>query len=664
MPRRTVVATAVAAPLLATALPSRARARDARTDPARRPATVSDTLRLGVPASERRHRLVERAGSRAVTGTVEQGTLVERYSARAVTRGGGFTATLAVTPGEPLTLHFGELRPDDTWGAAFGFEVHLGDTLVYVRDSAQADPGGGPYGSFFVETDDPEVTAAGEIEVTVRGTTREPAYFRHIRAFADLDRMVREQGLRVQDRIVFVLGQDYRPDSESRAKLDYITEQFRDTDDVAFGLAVLDYFPRRTAGEMAANYAKWLDFSRTYELPFAIEGHADWEGTPLDEPDGSGGTFGDLKYHQILWSPQHLLDRPMDSYRGESLDELLGTDHDRRYGLSVPNPWGMPWLTWHNATLNDHYRRKAAESMAQVRPLLWRLQRTGEAGRLLPFSTATESVYWSHRGTEGVWDDTYRDEINGGVARTDLFADYSPDAVAAAAKDGVVLDGATPLNAAEKRWLWRAQSVHQQLFADAWYHGLPRERIVVGPEGAVFPRDLLRHNIHSEIYSRLQEPYYSSVRPSSAQGVVRHGRPGAQYISLGDHTVGGFWHLQRLREFGRLANPNLEDSVSFDPSDKTLILRQTFVNGSRYTSPYNWQRAADADPAENEATRWINPFLATLHPWDVQNDAAPTAVLRGRRRVHQTFSAGELGLLNDVRVRARRTGAAAALRCA
>jgi hypothetical protein len=618
---------------------------------------VSDKVQLGNHASERAHRLTAQGESERVQGTVNAGQLTEPYTARSVASGGRFQVRLDVARTRPLTLQFKEVRPDDAWGAAFGFRVFVDGTLLYVRDPATTDPGGGPYSSFFLDTADPSIIGDGKAVVTVEGLTAEPAYISEIWAYADLPGMVRDQGMRVPDRMVFVLGQDHRGEAFFRQRLDYVTSAIHERPEVGRGMAVLDYFPVRTPAQMSANYQLWLQLSREYGLPFGIESTSDWEGTPSRIPDGKGGTFGDIEYHQILWSPQDRTGPDKDVFRGQRLDELLGEDYDPRYGLSVPNIWGStPWLTWRHPDLNAYFEKKANESLELIRPLYWDLQRSGEADRLLSFSTTLESTYWSKRDGKGVADQAYT-EYNDGVERRDLYADYNPYTVAAARAEGVELDPTDGLSEAEKRWMYRNQSYPQQLFADIFYAGLPRPRIEVGP-GVRFPTDSLRHNVHSEVYSRMQEPYWDDVHPSTAQGVVRHGRPGAEYIELDDYTKGGFYHLQKLREFGRIANPNLENSVSGYGPDKTLLLRQTYVNGSRYTAIYNWQGEGSPDAAAG----WVNAFVDDFHPWDVVRDDRPDGAVEGERAVTTTFTAGDLRLLNQVDVRIERTGKPAPLR--
>lgn len=628
--------------------------------PSKSPVGASDHVRLGDSASEAAHRLRTSGSTARVSGHVEAGQITETYAARTVRDGGRFSVRLSVDRTRPLTLQIKEIRPNETWGRAYGFRVLLDGIPHYVRDPRTTDAGGGPYSSFFLDTSDPEVIRDGTVVVTVEGTSTEPAYLGEIWAYADLPAMVRAQGMRVPDRMVFVLGQDHRGEAYFRSRLDYVRDHIHESPQVGRGMAVLDYFPVRTTEQMRANYELWLRLSREYGLPFAIESTSDWEGTPGRIPDGKGGTFGDIEYHQILWSPQDRTGPDKDVFKDQRLDELLGDRYEPRYGLSVPNIWGStPWLTWRHPDLNAYFEKKANESLELVRSLAWDLQRSGEGERLLDFSTTMESTYWSKRGGKGVADQAYT-EYNDGVERRDLYADFNPSTVAAAREDGVELDPTDGLSEAEKRWLYKNQSYPQQLFADIFYAGLPRERIEADGDGVRFPTDMRRHNVHAEVYSRVQEPYWADTHPSSVQGVVHRARPGAEYISLDDYTKGGFAHLQRMREFGRIANPNLENSVSGYGPDKTLLLRQTYVNGSRYTSIYNWQGSGSPDAA----TGWVNAFIDDMHPFDVDRAGTPNGRIAGERTVSTTFTAGDVRLANHVDVRIERSGPPAPLRLA
>jgi hypothetical protein len=311
----------------------------------RRAATgVTDRVVLGDTGSERAHRVTATGQSAARHGTVEQGQLTEPYTARSVASGGRFTARRRVDERRPLTLQFRELRPNTAWGVAYGFRVYLDGRLHYVRDNADQDAGGGPYSSFFLDTGDPGIIGDGTVEVTVEGTGAEPADVNEIWAYADLTGMVERQHLRVPDRVVFVLGQDYLSDQVFGDRIGYVKGNVHSSASVGLGVAFLDYFTVRSPEQMGANYQRYLNLSRESGLPFAIESTSDWEGTPTRVPDGRGGYFGDLKYQQVLWSPQDQTGPEKDTYvnpggEPQRLQELLGPAYEPRYGLSVPNIW-------------------------------------------------------------------------------------------------------------------------------------------------------------------------------------------------------------------------------------------------------------------------------------------------------------------------------------
>lgn len=318
----------------------------AEAPPVQRAAGVTDFVDVGDPGSEEAHNVDFRGATEVTSGSVTAGRVTDDFTARQIGAGGTVSFDLAVRPGVPLTIQLRELRPDDGWGESFGYQVHLDGQLVYIRDNETADPGGGPHSSIFIDSNAPEFTRDRMVTLTIEGTSDEPAYFSEIWAYADIERMVEIQNMRVDDKVTFLLGQDYLGEGVFRERLDYITANFADAADanehVDLGFAVLDYPPNREAADFNANYRLWRDLSREYDLPFIIKQHTEWEGTPVREPDGKGGYFGDLEYQQVLWSPQDQTGPDRDVYTNpdgevQRLDEFLGEAYEPKYGLSVPN---------------------------------------------------------------------------------------------------------------------------------------------------------------------------------------------------------------------------------------------------------------------------------------------------------------------------------------
>ena len=600
----------------------------------------TDRLQLGLSASERKHELRTRGDSRAIRGIAEAGTIVEDYLARSVERGGSFSAILTTAPRHRLSLQIREVRPNGSWGAQYGYQVFLNDVLCYERDPSIVDPGGGPYSSIFLDTSDLSIVTHDQVKVDIVSTSDEPAYFTDIWVYADLDDFVEREGMRTPCGIYPVVGKDYHSTQALQDNIGFVLSHLHTNQRVKLGIAILDYFPVRSAAQMASNYDRYIQLAQINNVPVAIEHTSDWEGTPKNIPDGKGGKFGDIRYQQILWSET---DQSEDMWNGEELADYLGERYDIRYGLSVPNVWGdTPWLTWNNPDLNSYYSQKLQQSLELIRDRVYELQRTGEHKLILPFSTTLESTYWSKQDGQGVNDNKYT-EYNGGVERRTILAEFNNDTLAAAQRDGVQLDPSDGLDESEKWWLYKNQATPQQMFADLLYYGLPRERIKATPQGMEFPLDMLRHNVFSEVYSRQQAPYWSHIYPSLTNGFLHHARPGSEYISLPNYTPHGYGHLVKSREFGRIANPNLEDSVSGDWRDKLFLLRKQYINGSRYNTLYNWKR-------EDVAT-WVNAFVDDPLPWDVVVDPGDEAQELRASRVGQTFMANDLRVINRIDVR-------------
>lgn len=268
---------------------------------------------------------------------------MEEYDLRSAASGGSFTATLHITPHSPLSLQLREVRPNGSWGVAYGYRVYLNDILFYERDSSIVDPGGGPYSSVFLDTADSNIVSSANVRIKVVSTSQEPAYFTDIWAYSDLSRFIHEQGIRVPTGIYAVIGKDYHSTQALQDNLTFVKDNLHRNERVRLGTSVLDYFAVRTSSQMAASYDRYLELARSNDIPITIESTSDWEGTPGHVPDGKEGTFGDIPYQQILWSET---DQTADVWNGEKLSDYLGSRYDVRYGLSVPNIWGdTPWLT-------------------------------------------------------------------------------------------------------------------------------------------------------------------------------------------------------------------------------------------------------------------------------------------------------------------------------
>jgi hypothetical protein len=122
----------------------------------------------------------------------------------------------------------------------------------------------------------------------VEDSSSNAAYLGEIWAYSDLAGMVQGQGMRTPDRMVFVLGQDYKGEAYFRQRLNYVAANINAHPNVALGMAVLDYYAVRTPAQETTAYALWLQLSRDYRIPFVGHSTSDWEGTPGSVPGGKG----------------------------------------------------------------------------------------------------------------------------------------------------------------------------------------------------------------------------------------------------------------------------------------------------------------------------------------------------------------------------------------
>lgn len=134
-------------------------------------------------------------------------------------------------------------------------------------------------------------------------------------------------------------------------------------------------------------------------------------------------------------------------------------------------------MSYNSNVLNTYKKNQADTAISNINSLIYDLQRTGQLNLMMPFSTIAETLYWTKSSSKGMSDQNFQNNVNGGVERVNLDADYNNDTVSAAAAAGVTLNLSDGVSLAEKDWLYTNLSSYHQMFADKFYYGLGRERI-------------------------------------------------------------------------------------------------------------------------------------------------------------------------------------------
>lgn len=537
------------------------------------PYRILDSLDLSSPAARASHAVeYKQANPRLERATF--GTLHLPVAGIALEPGGRVRVRLkgnsTVTAGQEL----GRLSVQITLATApadFGkrqsYCVRVDGSEVFR--AVEAELGGGSCRSVFVDAG--EARPYVWVEVQADEDTQVRITVASMRCYASLGR-ANSQTAKMALALLSTKGSGYTIDASEMRNL---LRQIPRSPYIVPQAAVLYNFCRRNAAENAKEIARLAALAESTGIPLRIAFQMHWGGTPKGVPDGAGGKFDDLPYQQITYDPADRVDEP-------GLAAIMGDRYDRRFGLSVPNVWGnTPWLTFNHPRLNQFRRIRLIQALHA-----WRTQKEYLAARgkaaLLPgeLSTGEETVYWA----KGVEDKSYT-ELNGGVPRANLMADFNPFTVEDALCDRILLDPRDGLDNNERWWLHQNLARWQQKIIDWMFEALPAEPVRLGGQQPEFAPDLVRRNLYTEPYAM---PFFpmkdvNPHRPGLELGYVRNGRSGGQYWS---GAIMLPWLLKE-RERGRIALPNLE-CTGADEAQLVACLRAAYACGVRFAVLYNW----------------------------------------------------------------------------
>jgi len=280
-----------------------------------------------------------------------------------------------------------------------------------------------------------------------------------------------------------------------------------------------------------------------------------WSGTPQNVSDGMGGTFGDLQYQQICYTPNK--EHPED----EQLRKLLGSRYDPHYCLTTPNQWSnTPWLTMNSRRLNDYRAKRLREAVDLVKKVS-----KGDTSWIAGIAMENEPRYWDTQMTLGT-------KFHGG----ECWADFNPFTVAAASHDGVTLNPADGLSLEELTWLQRNAGQYFQDTVEAIRQALAshgfRDRFPIYTHS--FQLDILFPGV------KINQSPSDWARASGALTGLE-----------------GLWNqpsdFDRVREWGPWCNLNREETDGRPFDTHLWDLRTAYAMGSELYNSYNWHRVKE-----------------------------------------------------------------------
>lgn len=544
---------------------------------------IADRCDLTSAASRSAHGVTMPEAS-ALSVAVRVGARVLSVGGVRLRAGQSLTARMAPLSGSG-TLVVRLATPPDDYGKRQCLRVDVdGRAVCFSRD---VDPGGGSWRSLFAPV--AESAGAHLVRVTADKGAGAPTIVSCLSLLPSNPRT--PDSVRARMAVALLSSQQigYGMDDAEITRLNALIPHAPLLDPQ---VAVLYNFSSRKPKENATEIRRLADLARRTGIPLRIAFQFHWAGIPSGVPDGAGGTYTDLPYQMITFSPDQNVD-------DADLASLLGGRYDPRFGRTIPNVWGnTPWLTFNHPRLNEFRRRRLRSALAAWWSERERLDAEGKAA-LLPgeLSTGDETIYWA-----GNVDDSGFAKSHGGKARTDLSADFNPFTVRDAARDGVDLDPRDGLSLTERFWLHSNLASWQQKIVRWMSDAIPGEAIRVSPSGARYHDDLTRRNVYTEPYAMPCFPMQkiSQWHPGLEVGYVLDGRSGGEYWSGATMLP---WLLKE-REMGRIALPNLE-CTGCDDGQLLACLRAAYACGARYATLYNWSYRSNI-------TELLSAFARTL----------------------------------------------------
>ena len=479
----------------------------------------------------------------AVAASVEAGTLISGYigchKLSLNVREVASTATFSVK-GPVDYLAITEVYPDTPGSAQYHYRVSAKGIDDFER--RRRGVGFGPETCFI------RVKSSPIGAITLTNLAKAPVRILRVWGVtkAELDKLLADDSFRI-------LGITSAAGDDGEALVKMLAENLHPKPEygITTGFSAEIRYANRPAdavrGELA-NCAKW---SKQYSMPAMLGIVSWWSGTPLWEPDGLGGRFGDVKYQQVCYAPD--TEQPEDA----DLKALLGDRYNRHYCLSVPNEWSsVPWLTMNSKRLNDYRCKRLNEAIAILREL-----NGGDTKWIDNIYLENEPRYWDTHCEAG------NDKRHAGT----IWADFNPLAVAGAKRDGVDLNPADGLSEGELCWLHRNVGRYNQETADA------------------ARKSLKKHGLPSDL------PIYSHSlqhRDMFPGGPIGHPVSEWAYIKGVRTGIEGMWtqpsDFARVREWGRWANINREEGDGRPIEEHLWDLRVDYMMGGDLFNSYNW----------------------------------------------------------------------------
>jgi hypothetical protein len=479
-----------------------------------------DSVILGAPGSEIMHQVAVNGRVHTAVLATTLGTLERSDPARIIAgEGSSLSLKLAISAGSaPLLLEIQELH--DRRPQVFGYTVEVNGTEVYFRTYEEV--GAGPNHVF---VDVPRRLAPdGVLHVTLRNQGDAPVAIGRMWAYGDFSQLTKADGtwrpmgmLAEAQTLVGWVGKPGKqatyeenrdmPVERDPAAWKELRNSFTDGSALAPGFQTTSHYLGSNGADLQVEIDAAIRKAGTSGIQWQYKFMGgDWGGHP-SLLDGMGGDFYDIRYSQAVYDPAL-----------------------KRYGPTWPRtPGGTIWPTAGATTLNRFVvdRSRLTARLLGERLGLWAAQGLRPAETCLVGDEGPS--YWWEGG----------------------FGDFTPDLVAAAARDGVMIDPGQ-LTPAARKWMFDNLTKRFAERCRAIAEGLGRDVIPVDQGVVSLPTSQLADAVYSHPFMNQVFPLFDRQWEGWQNGANEHAWIGGEPLEYVNPSFSDYIAAQ-----GRLAMVNL-----------------------------------------------------------------------------------------------------------
>ncbi len=527
-------------------------------------------------------------GAKKTTLTAATGTLSDTYS---VIRFAGKGAAAAFTmnlsqpvPADgssPILLQITEIHEPVT--QAFGYTVYVDGKAVYFRTYEQIASAPNTY---FVAVERSAISDLKKVEVKLVSESATSFHVAGVVAYTDF------YALMEQEDVYTKLGINFYSATDTKKAAETIQSWPKDYTMYETGIMLSLKYMNLNATEAAATLKDYLTAAEQTGTKLQIMSAMYWSNSPYS-PDGLGGNFSDLKYSQVTYNSKLNV-----------------------YGASTPNVYSnTQWVTTGSSVLNNAAVSKIHAFFSSFAENLAFMRARGAQTQAIDLVMEWGVCFKGFGTTTGYGD---YDTMDG--------ADFHPELVEAAAKDGVTLNPKDGLSKAEKRWLTDWHAAYNQMLADAYIQAMGHDAVLVEGDSIDLPdTQTIDHIFSHNVQWINQTPSWGDLTISGWQSGVGDGF----YSSSEDMFFDPVRFYQYKAAYGRTGCVNVEMAIHNPKGVIQKLTKMAYQNGLEFLTLFNDKadyhtanNLKEIDNLDNVAVDAPEHFDVNLLDVDFNRDAA------------------------------------------